>query len=90
MRVPGLDRNAVQRIEAGYEVLERLAAEIDQVARRRHTGGLVIVLLRSLLEHLADWYVTIEHSLRRRPVALLPRDVRLMLEELPAGVLTGT
>lgn len=82
--IPGLSRTVVLRVEAGFEALERVIAEVNAAGRRRHTSGLVMVLLRNLLEHLADWYVAIEHAIADVPlVRLSPEGVRLLGELQP-------
>lgn len=82
--IPALGRSVVLRIEAGFEVLERVIAEVNAAGRRRHTSGLVMVLLQNLLEHLADWYVAIEQAIADVPLARLsPEAVRLLGELQP-------
>ena len=79
--IPELDRAGVRRIEAGFEVLERVLAEATLAGRRRHTGGLMMVLLKSLLEHLADWYVAVEHATADVPLTRLPPEAVAILSE---------
>jgi hypothetical protein len=82
--IPGLSRTVVLRVEAGFEALERVIAEVNAAGRRRHTSGLVMVLLRNLLEHMADWYVAIEHAIADVPlVRLSPEAIRLLGELQP-------
>ena len=82
--LPGLEPPVVHRIEAGFEVLERVIAEVNAAGRRRHTSGLVMVLLQDLLEHLADWFVAIEHATAEIPLLRLPPDgVRLLGQMQP-------
>jgi hypothetical protein len=80
--IPGLGRAAVLRLEAGFEVLERVIAEVNVAGRRRHMSGLVMVLLQDLLEHLADWYVAIEHATAAVPLLRLPPEGIRILGEL--------
>jgi hypothetical protein len=86
--IPGLGRAATVRLEAGFEVLERVIAEIDVAGRRRNTSGIVMGLLERLLEHLADWYVAIEQATADVPLTQLPSEgIRLLGEvrlEAPA------
>ncbi len=59
-------------------------AEVNAAGRRRHTSGLVMVLLQDLLEHLADWFVAIEHATAEVPLLRLsPEGVRLLGEMQP-------
>jgi hypothetical protein len=82
--IPGLKVPVLIRLEAGFEVLERVIAEVNAAGRRRHTSGLVMVLLQDLLEHLADWFVAIEHATAEIPLLRLPPDgVRLLGQMQP-------
>lgn len=82
--IPGLGRAAVLRLEAGFEVLERVIAEVNVAGRRRHTSGVVMVLLQDLLEHLADWYVAVEQATVDVPlVGLPPQAIRILGELRP-------
>jgi len=83
-QVPRLDRDAFERIEAGYDTLERVRARIDAAGRRRHTGGLVMLLLANLLEHLTSWCVAIEQAAARVPLAALPSEAVQILTDLQA------
>ena len=84
--IPGLGRAATVRLEAGFEVLERIIAEIDIAGRRRNTSGIVMGLLERLLEHLADWYVAIEHATADVPLLRLPPEgIRVLGELRPAA-----
>lgn len=89
-QIPRLNRDARERIEAGYEGLERVRAQIDAAGRRRHTGGLVMLLLANLLELLTNWCVEIEQAVARVPLATLPPEgVRILTDfqaEAPGAV----
>ena len=80
--LPGLEPPVVHRIEAGFEVLERVIAEVNAAGRRRHTSGLVMVLLQDLLEHLADWFVAIELATAELPLERLSAQAVHRLREL--------
>jgi hypothetical protein len=83
-RVPRLDRDALERIETGYDTLERLRAQIDAAGRHRHTGGLVMLLLQRFLELLAEWCAAIEWAAARVPVATLAAEAVQILTDLQA------
>lgn len=80
--IPGLDREALAQVETGYEALERLRARIDLSGRRRHTGGMVMLLLINFLELLTDWCAALEHAVATVPLATLPPDALKLLADL--------
>ncbi len=80
--IPGMNRAELAEIEAGYDALERLRARIDAAGRRRHTGGVVMVLLAKLLELLAAWCARIERAAAPVPLAALPAEAAELLAEL--------
>ena len=80
--IPGLDREMLAQVETGYEALERLRARIDLAGRRRHTGGVVMLLLTNFLELLTDWCAAVEHAVATVPLAALPPDALQLLANL--------
>jgi hypothetical protein len=84
-QLPQMDRAALDRIEAAYQRLERLRGEIDDEGRRRHTGGLVMLLLRGFLDLLSDWYFAIEHATTDVPLTTLPGEAVRLLTDLEAA-----
>jgi hypothetical protein len=80
--VPGLEPGALARIAAGFESLERIRVRIVAAGPRRHTGGVVMLLLRNLLELTADWCVAIEMAAYRVPLAELPTEAVQILNDL--------
>jgi hypothetical protein len=81
-RLPRIDPEARDRIERGFETMERLRAELDLAGRRHHTGGLVMLLLRKLMDVFTHWCATIERAAARVPLASLPADVVERLDRL--------
>jgi hypothetical protein len=89
--VPGLEPGALARIEADFGSLERIRVRIVAAGRLRNTGGVVMLLLRSFLELLAEWCVAIELAADRVPLAELPTEAAQILSDLqpeasPGGV----
>jgi hypothetical protein len=80
--IPGLDRAVLAQIEAGCEALERLRAQVDLAGRRRHTGGVVMLLLTNFLERLNDWCAAVEHAVATIPRTTLPPDALELLADL--------
>jgi hypothetical protein len=83
-RIPRLDREAFQRIEAGSDTLERLRVQVGLAGRHRHTGGLVMLLLQNLLELLVDWCKAVERAVACVPLASLPIEAVQVLTDLEA------
>jgi hypothetical protein len=83
-RLPRIGSQTRERLEAVFETLERLRAQIDAAGRRHHTGGLVTVLLKNFLKQLDAWCTAIEHVARSTPLALLPDQALDLLIEIQA------
>lgn len=83
-RLPRIDSQTRERLAAVFETLERLRARIDSAGRRHHTGGLVTVLLKNLLEQLDAWCAATEHVAGSIPLALLPDQALDLLIEIQA------